>query len=161
MTSSDSQLQVGDVAPPIVLDDQKGETVDLSSFAGRHVFVYFYPKASTPGCTTQACNLRDLRAEAPPELGDAVVIGISPDLPDKLAKFDDKHELGFTLLSDPDHAVADAYGAWGLKKLYGKEYEGVIRSAVLIAPDGTVSHRWPKLSPKQTPTALLDALAEG
>ena len=94
-------------------------------------------------------------------LGDAVVIGISPDLPDKLAKFDDKHELGFTLLSDPDHAVADAYGAWGLKKLYGKEYEGVIRSAVLIAPDGTVSHRWPKLSPKQTPTALLDALADG
>ena len=152
---------MGSTAPPIVLADQHGDTVDLADLGGRHVFVYFYPKASTPGCTTQACNLRDLRADAPDELGDTVVLGVSPDLPDKLAKFDDKNELGFTLLSDPDHVVADAYGAWGLKKLYGKEYEGVIRSAVLIGPDGTVTHRWPKLSPKQTPSALLDALADG
>ncbi|MFZ9043006.1 MAG: thioredoxin-dependent thiol peroxidase, partial [Ilumatobacteraceae bacterium] len=134
--------------------DQHGAEVSLSSFLGRTVLVYFYPKADTPGCTTQACGLRDIADR----IGDTVVIGISPDTPTKLKKFDDKYGLGFTLLGDEDHAVAEMYGVWVLKKLYGKEYMGVQRSAFLIGADGTVERAWPKISPKDTPTNLLGAL---
>src|SRR4249919_398232 len=104
-----AQLNVGDKAPAFTLLDQGSNKVKLSDFKGRKVLVYFYPKADTPGCTTQACGLRDISGD----IDDTVVLGISPDKPDKQKKFDDKYSLGFPLLSDPDHAVADAYGAWG------------------------------------------------
>ena len=144
----------GDRAPAISLKDQNDTTVKLSSFKGRKVLVYFYPKADTPGCTTQACGLRDIATE----IGDTVILGISPDLPAKLKKFDDKYSLGFTLLSDADHAVAEAYDVWVEKNMYGKKYMGVQRSAFLIDEKGKVANAWPKISPKDTPTKLLGAL---
>jgi peroxiredoxin Q/BCP len=146
----------GKQAPTIALPDQNGERVELRSFKGRPVLVYFYPKADTPGCTTQACGLRDIAND----IGDTVIIGISPDKPARLKKFDDKYGLGFTLLSDEDHSVAEAYGVWTLKKNYGKEYMGVQRSAFLIGPDGKVDKAWPKISPADTPKNLLAALAD-
>ncbi len=148
-------LAVGAKAPAFALADQRGEKVRLSSFKGRKVLVYFYPKADTPGCTTQACGLRDIADE----IGDTVVLGMSPDQPEKLAKFDDKYGLGFTLLSDPEHTTLEAYGAWGDRSLYGRKFMGVVRSAVLVDEKGVVTHVWPKISPKDTPTNLLKALA--
>ena len=147
----------GDRAPAFNLNDQTGAKLRLSSFKGRKVLVYFYPKADTPGCTTQSCGLRDIAGD----IGDTVIVGISPDQPDKLARFDEKYGLGFTLLSDPDHEVAEKYGVWGEKVNYGKRYMGIIRSAFLIDEKGKISHAWPKISPKDTPTKLLKALAEG
>ena len=147
----------GDRAPAFNLNDQTGTKVRLSSLKGRKVLVYFYPKADTPGCTTQSCGLRDIAGE----VGDTAIIGISPDQPEKLQKFDEKYGLGFTLLSDPDHEVAEKYGVWGEKVNYGKRYMGIIRSAFLIDEKGKISHAWPKISPKDTPTKLLKALAEG
>src|SRR6187431_1548137 len=147
--------EAGKRAPAITLKDQNDTTVKLSSFKGRKVLVYFYPKADTPGCTTQACALRDIAGD----VGDTAIIGISPDLPAKLKKFDDKYSLGFTLLSDVDHAVAEAYGVWVEKNNYGKKYMGVQRSAFLIDEAGKVANAWPKISPKDTPTNLLAALA--
>src|SRR3954447_3543724 len=149
------QLAPGDPAPSIALPDQNGEVVDLAGLAGRKVLVYFYPKADTPGCTTQACGLRDIAGE----IGDTVVLGISPDKPEKQKKFDDKYGLGFPLLSDVDHAVAEAYGVWGERKMYGKTYMGIIRSAFLVDEQGLVGAAWYKVSPKDTPTNLLKALA--
>jgi peroxiredoxin Q/BCP len=146
----------GDRAPAFNLADQAGNKVRLSSFKGRKVLVFFYPKADTPGCTSQACGLRDIADD----IGDTVVVGISPDAPEKLAKFDTKHGLGFTLLSDPEHATAEAYGVWGEKSMYGKKYLGIIRSAFLIDEKGKVEAAWPKISPKDTPKNLLKALAE-
>ena len=149
-------LSPGDKAPTFALDDQSGSTVKLADFKGRKVLVFFYPKADTPGCTTQACGMRD----AVPDLGDGVaVVGISPDKPDKQKKFDDKYGLGFPLLADTDHAVAEAYGAWGEKSMYGKKYQGIIRSAFLVDEKGKVEQAWPKISPKDTPANLLKALA--
>ena len=127
----------------------------LSEFKGQRVLVYFYPKADTGGCTAQACGLRDIAGD----IGDTVILGISPDAPDKLAKFESKYSLGFTLLSDPDHAVADAWGTWGEKSLYGRKYMGVIRSAFLIDEKGKIAEAWYKISPKDTPKKLLAALA--
>jgi len=147
-------LAAGDKAPAISLLDQDGNTVKLSGFKGRKVLVYFYPKADTPGCTTQSCALRDIKGD----VGDTVILGISPDLPAKQKKFDDKYDLGFPLLSDADHAVAEAYGVWGEKKNYGKTYMGIIRSAFLIDEKGKLSDVWYKVSPKDTPTNLLKAL---
>jgi len=149
--------EAGTRAPAITLKDQNDTTVKLSSFKGRKVLVYFYPKADTPGCTTQACALRDIAGD----VGDTAIIGISPDLPAKLKKFDDKYSLGFTLLSDVDHAVAEAYGVWVEKNNYGKKYMGVQRSAFLIDEAGKVANAWPKISPKDTPTNLLAALEGG
>src|SRR3954452_8427137 len=151
-------LKAGDPAPDFALEDQHGNTVKLSGFRGRKVIVYFYPRADTPGCTTQACSLRDARETI--DAGGAVVLGISPDKPGAQAKFDTKYELGFPLLSDPDHAVADAYGAWGERSMYGKKYQGIIRSAFLIDEKGKIEGAWPKVSPKDTPLNLLKALAE-
>jgi peroxiredoxin Q/BCP len=145
----------GDRAPAFDLPDQHGVKVRLSSLKGRKVLVYFYPRADTPGCTTQACGLRDIAGD----IGDTVIVGISTDPPAKLAKFDDKYGLGFTLLSDVDHEVAQKYGVWVEKKLYGKTSMGVQRSAFLVDETGEVSHAWPKISPKDTPTRLLEALA--
>ena len=150
------RLAPGDRAPAFTLPDQKGNKLRLSSFKGRKVMVFFYPKANTGGCTTQACGLRDIATE----IGDTQVLGISPDEPTAQAKWDAKHEFGFPLLSDPDHAIADKYGVWGPKKLYGKEYEGIIRSAFLIGENGKVEQAWYKVSPKATPEKLLAALEE-
>jgi peroxiredoxin Q/BCP len=144
----------GDKAPGFTLLDQDGNKVSLADFAGRKVLVYFYPKADTPGCTTQACGLRDVLGD----IGDTAVLGISPDKPAKQKKFDDKYGLGFPLLADEDHAVAEAYGAWGEKSMYGKKYMGIIRSAFLVDADGTLAEAWPKVSPKDTPKKLLAAL---
>src|SRR3954469_15157054 len=128
-------LTAGDKAPAISLPDQDGATQKLSAYKGRKVLVYFYPKADTPGCTAQACGLRDVAGE----VGDTAIIGISPDKPAAQQKFDTKYGLGFPLLSDEDHAVADAFGAWGERSMYGKKYMGIIRSAVLIDEDGKVA----------------------
>lgn len=147
---------VGKAAPKFSLLDQNESKVTLSGLKGRKVLVYFYPKADTPGCTTQACGLRDIAGE----VGDTVILGISPDKPAKLKKFDDKYGLGFTLLADEDHAVAEAFGVWVEKKNYGKTYMGVQRSAFLVDEAGKVSHAWPTISPKDTPTNLLAALGE-
>jgi peroxiredoxin Q/BCP len=148
-------LSEGHPAPPVHLLNQNGESVDLATLSGKDVLVYFYPKASTPGCTQQACLLRDLR----PRLGDdVVVVGVSPDKVPALAKFHAANDLNFDLLSDPDHAVAEAYGVWQEKKNYGKTYFGVVRSAFLVGPDGTLRDVWYKISPKDTPVKLLAAL---
>lgn len=146
--------QEGSAAPNIKLLNQDGDTVALSSFKGRKVLIYFYPKADTPGCTTQSCALRDIAEE----IGDTVIIGISPDAPAKLKKFDDKYSLGFTLLSDEDHAVAEQFGVWVEKSMYGRKYMGVQRSSFLIDEKGRIECAWPKISPKDTPTQLLKAL---
>jgi peroxiredoxin Q/BCP len=146
----------GDRAPAFNLADQDGTKIRLSSLKGRNVLVYFYPKADTPGCTTQACGLRDIAGD----IGDTVIVGISPDAPAKLKKFDEKYDLGFLLLSDPDHAIAEKYGVWAEKITYGKKYMGVQRSAFLVDERGRVSHAWPTISPKDTPTNLLGALAD-
>jgi peroxiredoxin Q/BCP len=148
------KLQPGDKAPAIALKDQDGNTLRLSSFKGRKVLVYFYPKADTPGCTTQSCALRDIAGD----VGDTAIVGISPDLPAKQKKFDEKYSLGFPLLSDPDHTVAEAYGVWGEKVNYGRKYLGIIRSAFLIDEKGKVAEAWYKVSPKDTPKNLLKAL---
>jgi peroxiredoxin Q/BCP len=149
-----AQLTPGDRAPAFHLADQGGAKHRLSEHKGHKVMVFFYPRANTPGCTTQACGLRDVADE----VGDTVIIGISPDMPDKLESFDAKYSLGFTLLSDPDHEVAEKYGVWGEKKLYGKAFMGIIRSAFLIDEAGKVEQAWYKVSPKDTPTKLLAAL---
>ena len=152
-----SAPQEGQKPPAIALPDQNGDTVDLSSLEGRRVLVYFYPKADTPGCTTQACGLRDISGQ----VGDTKIIGISPYKSPRLKKFDDKYGLGFTLLSDEDHAVAEAYGVWVEKSMAGRTYMGVQRSAFLIGEDGKLEKAWPTISPKDTPTNLLKALEDG
>jgi peroxiredoxin Q/BCP len=147
-------LKPGDKAPAISLKDQSGKTVKLSGFKGHKALVYFYPKADTPGCTTQACGLRDILGQ----IGDTVVVGISPDPPAKQAKFDTKYGLGFPLLADEDHSVAEAYGVWGEKSMYGRKYMGIERSAFLVDEKGKLAEVWYKVSPKDTPTNLLKAL---
>ena len=147
-------LNRGAKAPAITLKDQSGRTVKLSDFKGRKVLVYFYPRADTPGCTTQACGLRDILGQ----IGDTAVMGISPDPPARQAKFDTKYGLGFPLLSDEDHKVAEAYGVWREKTNYGRKYMGIERSAFLIDERGKLAEVWYKVSPKDTPTNLLKAL---
>ncbi|HEX9683571.1 MAG TPA: thioredoxin-dependent thiol peroxidase [Acidimicrobiales bacterium] len=149
-----ARLDLGQKAPSFTLPDQDGNKVKLADLAGRKVLVFFYPKALTGGCTAQACGLRDVASE----IGDTQIIGISPDPPDKQKRFDDTHGLGYPLLSDPDHRVADRYGVWGPKKLYGRDYEGIIRSAFLIDEAGKLEAVWYKISPKATPDKLLKAL---
>ncbi|MDQ1375470.1 MAG: thioredoxin-dependent peroxiredoxin [Actinomycetota bacterium] len=149
-----AQLKPGDKAPAFTLLDQRGEEVKLSGFKGRKVLVYFYPKADTPGCTAQSCGLRDVLGE----IGDTAVVGISPDKPSKQAKFDEKYGLGFPLLADEDHAVAEAFGVWGEKSMYGKKYMGIVRSAFLIDEKGKVAEAWYKVSPKDTATNLLASI---
>ena len=148
-------LKPGDAAPNFSLPDQSDETVSLADFKGRKVLIFFYPKALTGGCTAQACGLRDISAD----IGDTAIVGISPDKPTLQAKFDQKHGLGYPLLSDPDHAVAEAYGTWGEKSMYGKKYMGIIRSAFLVDEDGSVAQAWYKVSPADTAKNLLTSLA--
>lgn len=149
-------LKVGDHAPAIELLDQNGKTVSLEKLGKKKVLVYFYPKADTPGCTTQSCGLRDIKGD----VGRTAIIGISPDKPDKLKKFDDKYELGFTLLSDIEHEVSLAYHVWKKKSMYGREYMGIERSAFLIDANGVIQEAWYKISPKDTPVNLLKALGK-
>lgn len=140
-------LKAGAAAPEFSLQDQNGNTVSLSQFKGKNkVLVYFYPKAMTPGCTTQACSLRDSKAEL--EALNTVVLGLSPDPVKKLKNFEEKKELNFTLLSDEDHAVADAFGVWGPKKFMGKEYDGIHRISFLIDENGTIEHVFNKFKTK-------------
>jgi thioredoxin-dependent peroxiredoxin len=140
-----TKLSAGDLAPGFSLIDQGGNPVALRDFKGQKVLVYFYPKADTPGCTIQACSVRDNRGEL---LGLGIhTLGISPDTPDEQRQFDVKFSLGFNLLSDPDHAVAASYGAWGERNLYGKKTEGIIRSAFLIGEDGRLLDVWYKVKP--------------
>jgi peroxiredoxin Q/BCP len=154
-----ARLDAGDKAPAFALHDQQGNTVKLTDFKGRKTLVYFYPKADTPGCTKQACSVRDHRANLS-KLGVAVV-GISPDAPAKLEKFDTKYDLGFPLLSDPDHAVAQAWAAWGEKSMYGKKYQGIIRSAFLVDERGSILRAWYNIKPDQTAPEVEKALQEG
>ena len=147
-------LKPGDTAPAFTLLDQDGNKVKLSDFKGRKVLVYFYPKADTPGCTQQSCNLRDIKGE----VGDTAIIGISPDKPAKQKKFDDKYGFGFPLLADEDHSVAEAYDVWREKSMYGRTYMGILRSAFLVDEKGNVAEAWYKVSPKDTATNLLSAL---
>ena len=153
------QLKQGDKAPSFKLIDQRGKEVQLSDFKGRKLLLYFYPKADTPGCTTQACSVRDAREDFK-RLGIAAV-GISPDAPKQQEKFDDKYGLGFPLLSDRDHAVADAYGVWGEKSMYGKKYEGINRSSFLIDEEGRIIGAWYKVSPNDTVSKAREALERG
>ena len=132
--------------------------VKLSDFKGETVVLYFYPRADTPGCTTQACGVRD-RGDEYAKLG-AKVIGVSPDEPAAIKKFDDKYGLGFTLLGDVDHKVADKYGAWGEKSMYGKKYMGMLRSTFIIDPKGKIARVFPKVQPKKHDDLVLKALAE-
>ena len=149
-------LKVGRKAPSISLLDQHGKKVTLKDFTKKRVLIYFYPKADTPGCTQQSCLLRDIRKD----IGKTVIIGISPDASDKQLKFDQKYDLGFTLLADTEHVVAKAYKVWQKKSMYGREYMGIVRSAFLISATGKIEQAWYKISPKDTPTNLLEALEQ-
>jgi peroxiredoxin Q/BCP len=153
-----ARLEVGDRAPAFTLVDQHGEKVRLSALKGKKVIVYFYPKADTPGCTTQSCELRDHRKELT-KLG-AEVLGISPDSPAKQEKFDTKYKLGFPLLADEDHAVAEKYGVWGEKVNYGKKYMGIVRSAFVIDEKGKIAGAFYKVSPKDTVPKTKAVLAD-
>jgi len=152
------RLGSGEKAPNFKLTDQNDKEVKLDDFKGKKLLVYFYPKADTPGCTKQACNVRDARKKLD-DLG-VDVVGISPDKPSKQKKFDDKHDLGFPLLCDQDNAIAKTYGAWGEKSMYGKKYEGIIRSSLLIDEQGKVIETWYKVSPKDTVDKVLKTLEE-
>ena len=147
-------LKEGALAPEIELLDQHEKKFSLKKLSKRTVLVYFYPKADTPGCTQQSCGLRDIADQ----IGKTVIVGISPDKPAKLLKFDEKFSLGFTLLSDDANAVAKKYKVWKKKSMYGREYMGIERSAFLINGKGEIVHAWYKISPKDTPLRLLESL---
>jgi len=151
-----TELAPGTKAPDFTLLDQDGEPISLAKQAGLKVLLYFYPKADTPGCTQQSCGLRDIADD----IGDTIIIGVSPDAPAKLKKFDDKYGLGFPLLADEDHVAAKAYKVWKKKSMYGREYMGIERSAFLIDSNGVILHAWYKISPKDTPLRLLEALGK-
>ncbi len=150
-------IEPGTHAPDFELANQDGKPVKLSDHIGRRVVLYFYPKADTPGCTVQACGARDRAGEY--ARADAVVLGVSPDSVAKLAKFAEKYGLAFTLLSDADHAVAESYGVWVQKSMYGRTYWGNSRTTFIIGRDGVVAHVIPKVTPKTHDDQVLTALA--
>jgi peroxiredoxin Q/BCP len=150
-------ISEGDTAPDFELPNQDGEPVRLSDLRGRSVVLYFYPKADTPGCTTQACGVRDREADY--ESAGAVVLGVSPDKPAKLRKFADKHGLPFTLLGDEDHAVAEAYGVWVEKSMYGKTFWGNERTTFVIDRDGVVTSVLRQVKPAEHDELVLAALS--
>lgn len=151
--------KVGAKAPAFTLLNQAGEKVRLSSFVGeKNVVVYFYPKAMTPGCTVQACGLRDSKKEL--EDVDAVVFGISPDPVPRLEKFIEKQELNFDLLSDEDHAIAEKYGVWGLKKFMGREFMGILRTTFIVGKDGKIKHVFDKVKTKSHHDDVLAVLKD-
>jgi peroxiredoxin Q/BCP len=149
-------IEQGHDAPDFELPDQDGRAVKLSDFRGQPVVVYFYPKAETPGCTAQACGVRDHRADY--AAAGAVVLGISPDPPAKLQRFHEKHALGFPLLADEDHAVADAYGVWVKKSMYGRSYFGNERTTFVIDPEGRVADVLGKVKPAEHDALVLKSL---
>ena len=151
-------LETGETAPDFTLPDENGDDVTLSSLRGTTVVLYFYPKADTPGCTTQACSIRD-RGDEYAAAG-VKVIGVSPDPVAKVKRFHDKKDLNFTLLADADHAVSEDYGVWGEKSMYGRTYMGVNRATFIIDVDGAVVHVIPKASPKTHDDEVLKALRE-
>lgn len=153
-----SPVQPGNPAPAFSLQNQNDETVSLADFKGKTLVVYFYPKAMTPGCTVQACGLRDMRAEY--QAAGVEVVGISPDPVKRLAKFAERDELNFTLLSDEDHAVAEAFGVWGLKKFMGREYDGIHRMTFIIDGDGQVVHTMEKVKTKSHDQDVLSWITE-
>jgi thioredoxin-dependent peroxiredoxin len=151
-------IEAGQSAPDFTLPDQDGEPVELSSLRGKAVVLYFYPKASTPGCTTQACGVRDHSADY--ATAGAVVLGVSPDPVAKVKKFHDAEALNFSLLADEGHHVADEYGVWAEKSMYGKKYFGAERTTFVIAPDGKVASVLRKVKPAEHDRLVLAALAE-
>jgi peroxiredoxin Q/BCP len=150
-------LEPGSPAPDFTLENQDGESVSLSDHRGHWVVLYFYPKADTPGCTTQACGIRDRGHDY--AQADAVVLGVSPDPVKALAKFAEKYGLPFTLLSDGDHAVAERYGVWIEKSMYGRTYWGNARATFIIDGEGVVRHVIPKVTPKTHDEEVLAAIA--
>ena len=151
------ELKPGDPAPDFTLPDQDGNPVSLSALRGKTVVLYFYPKADTPGCTTQACGVRDHRADY--EQVDAVVLGVSPDAVKAVAKFDQKHDLGFPLLADEGHQVAEQYGVWVEKSMYGRTYMGNERTTFVIDPEGTIKDILRKVKPAEHDDLVLAAVA--
>ncbi len=152
--------KVGNLAPTFSLKNQAGDEVSLKDFKGKkNVVLYFYPKASTPGCTVQACGIRDTRAEF--DALDTVVLGVSPDAPTKLQKFVDKYDLNFDLLSDEDHAVAEKYAVWGLKKFMGREFMGILRTSFLIDKEGRLKYILSKVNTKTHDQEMLKVLRDG
>jgi len=149
-------LKQGDKAPDFDLEDDQGNAVSMKDFAGKKVVLYFYPKDNTPGCTTEACSLRDVYDEILEKGG--VVIGVSADSVKSHGNFKKKHDLPFYLLSDPDKTLIQAYGAWGEKKMYGKTYMGIVRSTFIIATDGTIEKVFPKVTPKEHAAEVLACL---
>jgi peroxiredoxin Q/BCP len=149
-------LKVGDKAPAFTLEADGGARVSLSQFKGRNVVLYFYPKDDTSGCTTEACEFRDQWSSV--KATGAVVLGVSPDSPASHDKFKAKYRLPFPLLADPDHAVAEAYGAWGEKSMYGRKYQGILRSTFIIDEAGRVIVVFPKVKPKGHAAEVLAAL---
>ena len=145
-----------DKAPDFELIDQDGKKISLDGYKGRKVLLYFYPRANTPGCTKQACSVRDSHSKLQ-GLG-VIPVGISPDTPDQQKKFNDKYNLKFPLLSDSDHKVAEAYGAWGEKNMYGKKVMGILRSSFLIDEEGVIINSWYKVKPDDTVPKALEAI---
>ena len=151
--------KVGNLAPVFKLKNQKGKDIDLKSFRGKkNVVVYFYPKAMTPGCTVQACGIRDYKKEFAKVKTE--VLALSPDAVEKLERFEDKQELNFNLLSDPEHKIADKYGAWGPKKFMGKEYDGILRTTFIINKEGRLVHVMDKVKTKTHHDDVLEYIKE-
>ena len=150
--------EIGDTAPDFTLPDQAGTEVSLSGLRGKTVVLYFYPKADTPGCTTQACGVRDHRQDY--QQSDAVVLGVSPDSVKAIGKFDQKFGLGFPLLADEQHEVAEAYGVWVEKSMYGRKYLGNERTTFVIGPDGTIKNVFRKVKPAEHDKLVLAALGD-
>jgi peroxiredoxin Q/BCP len=152
--------KIGNLAPAFALKNQAGVEVALKDFKGKkNVLLYFYPKASTPGCTIQACGIRDSSIDF--DALDTVVLGVSPDAPPKLQKFIDKYDLNFDLLADEDHAIAEKYGVWGLKKFMGREFMGILRTSFLIDKDGRLKHILNKVNTKTHDQEVLGILRNG
>lgn len=149
-------LKIGDKAPDFQLVDQKGNEVALKDFKGKSVLIYFYPKANTSGCTIEACEFRDLRPNFVKE--DVVILGVSADAPKMLAGFAAKQKLNFTLLSDPEHKMIEAYGAWRMKKFMGRSFMGIVRTSYLIGPDGKIVQVWDNVKAKGHAAEVFDAL---
>lgn len=150
--------KIGNLAPAFKLQNQEGEMVDLKSLKGKNIVLYFYPKAMTPGCTVQACGIRDTKKEFAKH--NTVVLGVSPDEPKKLQKFIEKEKLNFDLLSDPDHAVAETYGVWGLKKFMGREYMGIKRTTFIIGSDGKLKYVMDEVKTKSHHQDVVDYIVE-